>query len=259
MTIFRFTSRADLVWPSINGPEILTDLGDVDGAHYMHCPASVTMPEQPDEAGYATVSDAEELAALRRTSGVFTQNRIRVRELLSESDWTQLSDTGLTSSQGQSWADYRGALRAIMEANDPAPAWPDKPEMDVSAYDAAVLKIDRVHAGFLRRATGNASMEERDTWQAKALAAEAFLGNTASKAQKAGLKAEADMTGVTSRQLATAIRARANAYIVLLGKAAGWRRAAMADIKTAKTDEEILASLAEWSEKASAAMDAPGS
>ena len=102
-------------------------------------------------------------------------------------------------------------------------------------------------------------MEERDTWQAKALAAEAFLGNTASKAQKAGLKAEADMTGVTSRQLATAIRARANAYIVLLGKAAGWRRAAMADIKTAKTDEEILASLAEWSEKARATMDAPGS
>ena len=67
------------------------------------------------------------------------------------------------------------------------------------------------------------------------------------------------MTGVTSKQLATVIGAKADAYIVLLGKAAGWRRAAMADIKTAKTDEEILASLAEWSEKARATMDAPGS
>ena len=67
------------------------------------------------------------------------------------------------------------------------------------------------------------------------------------------------MTGVTSRQLATAIRTRADAYVVMAGKAAGWRRAAMADIKTAKTDGEILASLAEWSEKASATMDAPGS
>ena len=129
MTIFRFTSRADLVWPVISGSEILTDLGDVDGAHYMHCPASVTMPEQPDEAGYATVSDAEELAALRRTSGVFTQNRIRVRELLAESDWTQYNDSPLDADTKTAWTNYRQALRDL-PANTVDPTnitWPEEP------------------------------------------------------------------------------------------------------------------------------------
>ncbi len=259
MSIFKFTSLADMVWPAINGSKILTDLGEVDGAHYMHCPASITMPEQPIQAGYTAVNDSEELSALRHASEVFKENKANARKLLAESDWTQLSDADLTPSQRESWTVYRDVLRDIMDGNDPAPVWPVEPVSDVTARDGAIMKIDRVHATFLRRATGNATTEERDTWQAKALAAEAFLSNTASKAQKAGLKAEADLIGVTPKQLATTIRSRADAYIVLLGKASGWRRAATAGIDAAETDEAVLAALTEWSEKVREIMDAPGS
>jgi len=50
-------------------------------------------------------------------------------KLLGESDWTQLNDTGLTSSNKTEWQTYRASLRAI--AKNPTAGnktWPTKPD-----------------------------------------------------------------------------------------------------------------------------------
>tara|TARA_R100001086_G_scaffold223128_1_gene140739 strand:+ start:1168 stop:1386 length:219 start_codon:yes stop_codon:yes gene_type:complete len=49
--------------------------------------------------------------------------------LLAESDWTQLTDNGLTDSDRSAWQNYRTELRNL-PANtiDPSkPDWPEKP------------------------------------------------------------------------------------------------------------------------------------
>lgn len=45
--------------------------------------------------------------------------RQRRNELLTASDWTQLSDNQLTDEEKQSWAVYRQALRDITNASNP--------------------------------------------------------------------------------------------------------------------------------------------
>lgn len=50
--------------------------------------------------------------------------------LLSECDWTQVTDAPLTAEQKQAWADYRQALRNITasEGFPFAVQWPAKPQ-----------------------------------------------------------------------------------------------------------------------------------
>jgi|TARA_R100000084_G_C4617176_1_gene131225 hypothetical protein len=55
--------------------------------------------------------------------------RIIRTSLLSESDWTQLSDSQLSSTKKTEWATYRQTLRDLpANTSDPAkPTWPTKP------------------------------------------------------------------------------------------------------------------------------------
>lgn len=56
--------------------------------------------------------------------------RSRRDQLLTESDWTQLSDVPMTSEAAQQWKDYRQALRDItLHPEFPwNSTWPTKPE-----------------------------------------------------------------------------------------------------------------------------------
>ena len=67
----------------------------------------------------STQKDADNLASIRS----------KRNNLLSESDWTQVTDNPLTDAQRQDWAAYRQNLRNITENNtDPLTiVWPDKP------------------------------------------------------------------------------------------------------------------------------------
>ena len=47
--------------------------------------------------------------------------------LLQASDWTQLSDSGLTTDCVEAFKTYRAAIRAIRKTNPTSPNWPDAP------------------------------------------------------------------------------------------------------------------------------------
>ena len=50
--------------------------------------------------------------------------------LLSESDWTQLPDNGLTSDCVKAFVTYRENIRTIRKTNPSNPTWPTAPEND---------------------------------------------------------------------------------------------------------------------------------
>ena len=58
--------------------------------------------------------------------------------ILKQTDWTQLSDSGLTSACVTAWATYRAAIRVIRRRDDardsfpPDETWPDVPTMEWS-------------------------------------------------------------------------------------------------------------------------------
>lgn len=102
-------------------------------------------------------------------------------------------------------------------------------------------QIDQIHANMLTTATGNATVEERDTWQSKALAAAAHVAGSSTPAQEAGLQAEAGAVGSTVDDLAALIMSKSDAYSLLVGVAAGMRRSAIAAVEAAATADEKLA------------------
>ena len=76
---------------------------------------------------------AEEVALnnTAQTEGSTLSNRSTRNQLLSDSDWTQMSDSPLTDEAKALWATYRTALRDITDhANWPnlvEADWPTKP------------------------------------------------------------------------------------------------------------------------------------
>jgi len=52
--------------------------------------------------------------------------------ILKATDWTQLSDSGLTDSCKASFVTYRAAIRTIRQTNPDSPTWPDAPTEDFS-------------------------------------------------------------------------------------------------------------------------------
>lgn len=58
------------------------------------------VPATPEQIAERTASQAEEI-------------RQRRDEALKQSDWTQLADAALDTSQAQEWRDYRDDLRAV--------------------------------------------------------------------------------------------------------------------------------------------------
>lgn len=73
----------------------------------------------------------DELAELETAAVAREAQNARVfrDKLLLESDWTQGSDSPLTTEKKTEWATYRAALRNLPTADDdwPYPTWPDKP------------------------------------------------------------------------------------------------------------------------------------
>lgn len=47
--------------------------------------------------------------------------------ILKSTDWTQLSDSGLTSDCVTAFAAYRASIRTIRKTNPSNPTWPDAP------------------------------------------------------------------------------------------------------------------------------------
>ena len=50
--------------------------------------------------------------------------RDKRNQLLTDSDWTQLPDTRLSTEERTAWADYREQLRSVNLLN---PIWPQRP------------------------------------------------------------------------------------------------------------------------------------
>ena len=95
---------------------------------------------------------------------------------------------------------------------------------ELSRIEAAALaRIDWIHADLLRRVTGDATPEERDTWKAKEEAARAMIAETATAGQAAMIEAEAPARGMTVPELAALIVAKSDAYLAAIGQAAALR------------------------------------
>jgi len=103
----------------------------------------------------------------------------------------------------------------------------------------ALRNVDAAHATFMRNLTGNATIEERDTWQSKELAARAFEDETATPAQIEMLTIEATYIGTTPDVLATTVITKADQFKKLTGLAAGVRGKARAAIKAATTPQTL--------------------
>lgn len=59
------------------------------------------------------------------------ENKEEAIRLLAESDWTQLSDTGLTDSNKAEWVTYRASLRTIAKSPSAgALTWPTIPDTE---------------------------------------------------------------------------------------------------------------------------------
>jgi hypothetical protein len=104
----------------------------------------------------------------------------------------------------------------------------------------ALADVDRIHAEHLRQLTGNATIEERDTWAPKSLAARALLAGAADETQEAMLELEAGQRGVTAEVLAGIILARGVEFERLIGLAGAMRAKARSAFTAATTLEEML-------------------
>ncbi len=127
---------------------------------------------------------------------------------------------------------------------------PPAPRADQRA--AALAEVDAIHARYLSAATGNATTEERDTWAIKEAAARAVEDGTATAGQSAMLEAEAVGAGVDVEQLIATIIAKADAFLLFVGRAAGIRAKARAAVRAA-TDEAVP--LDEVSDQVAAAIN----
>ena len=54
-------------------------------------------------------------------------NESTAEAILVATDWTQLSDSGLTSDCVAAFASYRASIRTIRKNNPDNPTWPDAP------------------------------------------------------------------------------------------------------------------------------------
>ena len=129
------------------------------------------------------------------------------------------------------------------------------PPLDTLKTDA-LFSVDQEHAAQLRHLTGDATVEERDTWPVKAAAAEAYLAGTASAGQSAMIEAEASGDGTDPQVLAQSITTKATSFLALVGKAGELRRKARKAVGEAATLEALDAAMQAIEAEAKAAADA---
>ena len=92
---------------------------------------STSSGKRPFTAAEETARDAEETEAQNsKVPNAWKLIRNKRNKLLTDSDWTQASDSPLTDEVQASWATYRETLRNL-PANTPdpdSPTWPTPPE-----------------------------------------------------------------------------------------------------------------------------------
>lgn len=115
---------------------------------------------------------------------------------------------------------------------------PPAPPSHIEQREEALYKVDQEHAKFLRTLTGNATIEERDTWKTKEEAARAFVNNSASDGQKAMIAYEAQGDKTDLIDLAKSIIVKAEGFQALIGLAAGMKAKAKTAIYQI-TNEQI--------------------
>ncbi len=103
----------------------------------------------------------------------------------------------------------------------------------------ALTELVKHHSSFIYQMSDQASLEERDSWILKKLAASAYLEGKADQFQIQMLKQEAKTVGETINHLAQTILYKVNLYQKYIGIAAGLKRKHQAEIKKCKTNQEV--------------------
>lgn len=128
------------------------------------------------------------------------------------------------------------------------------------SLEEAKAEANEIHANALKTLTGDASTEERDTWERKAIAAEAFLKGQVNAAQTAMLATEAELAGRTPEALAMTIKVKSIIFQKMIGFAAGMRSRAHALIDASEPEQmgEVMKKIREGGQtaKAQAAAEA---
>lgn len=125
----------------------------------------------------------------------------------------------------------------------------DAPTVIFEAHQfGALIAVDSVHAGMLRRLSGNRSIEEMLTWPRKKAWADAFLatGDEAAGAKLIGLLTKAERGALgnnAAAYMAQAIAAESEGVDGLIVAAEGIRRETRASIKAATRPSELAAAL----------------
>ncbi|PHR57943.1 MAG: hypothetical protein COA43_11240 [Robiginitomaculum sp.] len=125
---------------------------------------------------------------------------------------------------------------------------------DAQQFERLVV-VDKIHADLLNKLTGGASIEERDTWQAKELAARAVIAGTASSSQSLMIGTEAHFLGKTPAKIADTIIVKAKAFHKLIGLAGGIRSKSRIAIKSATTQAELDSAITTAQEDVAAGLD----
>lgn len=134
-------------------------------------------------------------------------------------------------------------------------AAPYQPSLDKSKVQAAA-QVERQFSTLMVSLTGNASIEERDTWSIKEAAARAFEAGNANESQLAMLTAEANGVGETVAELASKIITKATGFYALVGFASGLKRDAHLSIEAATDLADLGAVLSDIAAKRDAALAA---
>lgn len=121
------------------------------------------------------------------------------------------------------------SVQKFIDDYDPLPTFKEK----------ALLKIDHTHSFLLKKATGFATIEERDTWQLKLDAAKGYLANTATTTQKQMIEVEAPAYGYTPLYHANRVIEKSNNYALLVATLAGLREKAKLTVLACTTIDEI--------------------
>lgn len=109
----------------------------------------------------------------------------------------------------------------------------------MESIQSAKEVVKSAHSRTLRQLTGDAGVEERDTWMPKYIAALAFKQGVETDSQREMLNDEAEELGVTVDILVTEVLGKHDANLRIIGKASGLRRKVSAELDTAKSEKDI--------------------
>lgn len=118
----------------INGgvvENLISSTSDLAEASWVLVPSGITTPDGRDEV--VSVGDLYDAStqAFSKRGATAEENENQAKRLLQESDWTQLSDVGLTNVCKDAFNSYRETLRAIaVTPTDGDKDWPTKPDTE---------------------------------------------------------------------------------------------------------------------------------